>query len=341
MNWEKNLTIGIPVRNESETLEGFLDSLKTAVDFLPADIIVETIICINGCTDGSEEIALQLVHRFQDSRLNLVVLNSSTGKMEAQRKILASRRFSGMAAFFDADIILHQDCLLNLWNAMQANPDLQLAYARVKAVNDGYETIVEWLESVHYVFPNLLSPRRYFHARGYLIRPTKLFFLDAQVENRIKNLAKEKKRFSWMQLSAGPLVDDIHLSRVLIHKNGFGCIKEVHEAIVNFTAPRTIKDFFEGQRRLLIEIRRLDILFPEHAYLQKHLERKLNHENIRNMGYSVRLHHLLYRMMEKCIRTWVRINILYSDCFKRRSGELWIPLKSTKKISRGGSNDQN
>ncbi len=335
---QKNLTIGIPVRNEAGTLEGFLDSLKVAVDFLYADIIVETIICINGCTDDSEKIALRLVHKFRNSRLNLSVINSSAGKMEAQRVILTSRSYFGLVAFFDADIILHQECLLNLWEAMQVNPNLQLAYARVKAANHGYETIVEWIESVHYAFPHLLTPRRYFHGRGYLIRPSNHFFLDAQVEDKIKNLAKNKKSLLWMQLDKGPLVDDIHLSRVLIHEYGFDSIKEIRESVVNFTAPRTLKDFFEGQRRLLIELRRLDILFPEHAYLQEKSERKLDRKNSSQMGYSVRFHHFLYRTMEKCIRTAVRINILYSDYFKKRPSDLWVPLKSTKKIS-GVEND--
>jgi glycosyltransferase involved in cell wall biosynthesis len=338
MDWGKNLTIGIPVRNEAGTLEEFFDSLKASVDFLPEDLMVETIICINGCTDDSEEISQQLVHRFKNSHLNLTVLHSQKGKMEAQRAILASRRFQGMVAFFDADIILDHRCLLNLWNTMQENPDLQLAYARVKALNHGYETIVEWMESVHYVFPHLLSPRRYFHGRGYLIRPTKLFFLEPQEEERVRNLAEKSSRFLWMQLKTGPLVDDIYLSRVLVHTYGFQCIREVQEAVVNFTAPRTLKDFYEGQRRLLTEIRRLDILFPEHVQLGKNFERKPDHTHIRKMEYNIRIHHLLYRSMEKCVRAWIRISILWSDCFRRNSSELWVSLESTKKFL-GGKND--
>ena len=193
MHTNNSLTIGIPVRNESRTLEKFIDSLRASVDLLPAHLTVETIICINGSTDDSEAIANRLVQKHSGSRFNLSVMHSQEGKIEAQRTILLSRRLHGMTAFFDADVIVHRHCLLNLWNAMEANPSLKVAYSRVKILNHGYETIVEWIESVHYTFPHFLTPRKYFHGRGYFIRPTELFFLTNEERERANRLNATKR----------------------------------------------------------------------------------------------------------------------------------------------------
>src|SRR3989344_3280017 len=264
MHTNNSLTIGVPVRNESRTLEKFIDSLRVSVDLLPANVAVETIICINSSTDDSQAVAERLIQKHSGSRFNLSIVQSQEGKMEAQRTILLSRRFHGMTAFFDADIIVHRHCLLNLWNAMEANPSLKVAYSRVKILNHGHETIVEWIESVHYAFPHFLTPRKYFHGRGYFIRPTELFFLTNEEKERANQL-NAMKHCAWMRLDKGPLVDDIYISRALVHRYGSKSIQEVSSAIVEFTAPRTLRDFYHGQRRLLIELRRLFTLFPEYA----------------------------------------------------------------------------
>ena len=192
MHTNESLTIGIPVRNESLTLERFIDSLRVSVNILPAHLTVETIICINGSTDESEVVAERLVQKYSGSRFNLSIVHSHEGKMEAQRTILLSRRLHGMTAFFDADIIVHRYCLLNLWNAMEANSSLKVVYSRVKILNHGYETIVEWIESVHYAFPHFLTPRKYFHGRGYFIRSTELFFLSNEERERAIQLSAKK-----------------------------------------------------------------------------------------------------------------------------------------------------
>ena len=331
MRQDEGLTIGVPVRNESRTLERFIHSLKKSVDFLPVHLIVETIICINGSTDGSEKIAKQLVRDYQGSRLNLFVVYSQEGKMEAQRAILTLRHLQDLVAFFDADVAVHRQCLLNLWKTMEENPQVQVAYARVKAFNLGYETIVEWIESVHYAFPNLLASRKYFHGRGYFFRPVELFFLSSFEREEFCALAA-KKHLPWLRLDIGPLVDDIHLSRVLADRYGIESIREVRDAIVEFTAPRTLRDFYHGQRRMLIEIRRLDMLYPRLAYLQKRFERKPDRDWLRQMKPDVRLHHFLYRFMERCIRILVRINIFLSDHFSGKRRDFWVPLESTKEI---------
>ena len=141
-----------------------------------------------------------------------------------------------------------------------------------------------------------------------------------------------------MQLDAGPLVDDIHLSRALVHSYGPESIQEIPNAVVEFTAPRTIRDFYHGQRRLLIELRRLDAMFPERAHLQKDFERKPDRKHLRQASFDVRFHHFLYRSMERCIRTMVKVEISLLVRFRGKLENLWVPLESTKD-NKGGDND--
>ncbi len=141
-----------------------------------------------------------------------------------------------------------------------------------------------------------------------------------------------------MQLDAGPLVDDIHLSRALVEYYGLESIREVHDAIVKFTAPRTAKDFYYGQQRLIVELHRLDTLFPEHAHIQKCFKRKPDRGYLRRASLDVRFHYFLYRFMEGCTQLIVKAKIFLLTYFSGQLQDFWVPLKSTKE-NNGGNND--
>jgi len=111
------LTIGIPVRNEEKTFKKFICSLQAAVELLDKKIAIETIVCLNGSSDNSEQIIDDLIEGPVISKIKLQKIYSAEGKINALNAIIKARRFSGFICFFDADTLLNENCLIALWSA--------------------------------------------------------------------------------------------------------------------------------------------------------------------------------------------------------------------------------
>ena len=329
----RQLTIGIPVRNEEKTLSEFIYSLQAAVELLDENIIVETIVCLNGSSDNSEQIIDDLIEKLANSRIKLKKVYSIEGKINAQNTIIRTRQFSSFICFLDADILLDKNCLATLWNTMITNPSLQVAYARVQPISVEHKTLVEWLQSIHYKYPEVLTPRKYFHGRSYMLRSCEAFSAVNKPDKESKQNSVDLDKYRRLKLEKIPQIDDVYLSRVIAHECGLDSIKEIQNAIVYFVPPRALYDFYQGQKRLMLEILKLNLLFPEHAYLQKnHFARHMNYRAFKTLSISEQIHYLGYRVFEFVIKTLVRGKLWLSLQGILNIGKFWIPLKTTKKF---------
>jgi len=117
---KKDLFFGIPVYNEESNLKKTLNSLNKEV--INLNINVKTFLCINGCTDNSLNIAKKCKKRFL--RLNITILESEIGKLNAQKKIVSFIPKQDPICFLDADIILKKNCLKNILMEMKTNKEL-------------------------------------------------------------------------------------------------------------------------------------------------------------------------------------------------------------------------
>ncbi len=81
---KNELFFAIPVYNEENNLRKCIESLLKDVSSL--NYSLKTFICLNGCTDNSEKIALNLQKEYP--KLNIIVLKSKKGKLNAQEKIV-------------------------------------------------------------------------------------------------------------------------------------------------------------------------------------------------------------------------------------------------------------
>jgi glycosyltransferase involved in cell wall biosynthesis len=327
------LTIGIPIRNEEKTLKEFIYSLRATVELLDKNISIETIVCLNGSSDNSERIINDLIEDLATSRIELQKIHSVEGKINAQNAIVQAKRLLGPICFFDADVLLDENCLAVLWNTMITEPFLQVAYAQVQPINTEHKTLIEWLQSIHYKHFEILTPRKYFHGRGYILRSCKKLGIANKLtaENMRNNIGSDK--YHRLKLERGPQIDDVYLSRVIAHECGLDSIKEVQNTTVYFVPPRTLYDFYQGQKRLMLEILRLNLLFPEHAYLQEnHFTRHMNHRAFKTLSISEQIHYLGYQVFESVIKILVRGRLWLSLQGILDIGKFWVPLKTTKRF---------
>jgi len=95
----------IPAYNEEDNILGCLSSLNQQNHNLD----LETIVCLNGCTDLTEKTVEMSKKRFP--RLNMRVIHSKKGKSYAQNAIVNSiPKTDAPLLFVDADVELDPDC---------------------------------------------------------------------------------------------------------------------------------------------------------------------------------------------------------------------------------------
>jgi len=330
MDTRHNLTIGVPVHNEAKSLPYFLRTLIPALKKLN-NLNIEIIFCVNGCSDNSLKIIQDFLKKEKSFKTN--VIGSYLGKMQAQKEIIRFSELSGPIAFLDADILLDDNCLKNLWGALSTGDNLQVVFSKVYPIWRKF-SLIGWMQKTYYERDDdVREPRRYIHGRAYILRNRKFFTVN-DLQSRIE-AARKLDSYSVHQLfiEKGPQIDDIYLSRLLVDKFGPGSIKEVQEARLYFIPPSTIKDCYQEQKRLSLEIIRNNLLFPENKYTQERwFVRKIILSHFRKLKFQETLQYLVYLPLVIGIKKIVRYRLAIGKKLKIGYGKFWLPLESTKEI---------
>lgn len=318
------LTIGIPVKNEENTISSTLLALKQALNRLDKHVQFETIVCLNGTTDNTLAVIQSLQHCALCKDLHLSVVRSRAGKLVAEQKIANVRKLKGFILYCDADVIIDKLAIKKLYECMYANDALRVACAKVLPIFNGRLNNFQKIMKAYYEMRYLLPQRGCFHGRMFIVR-------DAQDILKKYNLAPRLKRVPHntvkkLYLDKGPICDDIILSAAIVHKYGQDAIRRVPTAKVYFYPPDNRYDFFLGVRRYTIEMQRINTLFPEYAAINtsKHFERpvKINKWT-------------LFRRKKHLAETLMEFELFLSNLVKKyelenHSLELWETVKSSK-----------
>ena len=83
----------------------------------------------------------------------------------------------------------------------------------------------------------------------------------------------------------------------------------------------------------MLEILRLNLLFPEHAYLQEnHFARRINHQAFKTLSISEQVHYLGYQVFEFAIKVLARSRLWLSLRGILGIRKFWVVLKTTKRF---------
>lgn len=96
----RQIYLCLPVHNEEKNLEKCIRSIQDAIKFIQ-NYRLETFICLNDCEDSSQEVALSCKQKY--SRLNIKILKSKKGKLNAQEKVLSQISSRKIIFFIDSD----------------------------------------------------------------------------------------------------------------------------------------------------------------------------------------------------------------------------------------------
>lgn len=322
------LTIGIPYRDEGQSFHLLAGGLSEAVRELDGITPYEIIICVNGSPEGFSE---QLEAQVKDSSLSTCpvrIITSQEGKLAAQKAVVAARMLQGYLGFVDSDVVLEPNVLRCLWETLESVPDCIVAYGQPVAVFPELGNWVHVLLRTHYSLRERAYHRAHFHGRAFMMRE---WFLQPPTAPEMAHAADGKR----LRLHVGPLVDDIVLSRIAVAKWGPSVIREVQEANVFFDPPDTLRGLYAGHLRVALELKRLDMLYPEHAHLQDQVFRVAwQLDGIRRFSKRLKALHACYRFLDAMLRWLAHVHV---DMVRKgwlNLETLWIRVPGTKSFAR-------
>jgi len=322
------LTVGVPCRDEGQDLGLFACGLRDAVKDLQPNVPVDLIICVNGSREGFSKDLLSILEQTGLADLNVRVISSAEGKLNALRAIVANRVKIGYLAFVDSDVVLAPNVLRLLWETLETDHTCMVSYGQPVPVFPEEPNIIHRLSRVHYTLRERAYCRPYFHGRTFMLRewffdnPKPLIDLHSSAARRLK-------------LELGPMVDDIAMSRMAVARWGTDAIREVPQANVYFDPPDDLHGLYAGVLRVAVELRRLDCLYPEHAHLQRDLFANVwRRKGLRRFSWKVRTLHAMHRTLHASLRCVAQAHVLAVTLGVLSLDTLWIRVPGTKSFAR-------
>ncbi|HWL89004.1 MAG TPA: hypothetical protein VNO21_24535 [Polyangiaceae bacterium] len=238
--------VTVTAKNEERAIGDCLKSLRAAIAFAEARVSerIALEVVLDECTDGTEAIA-------RAHGAGCVV--SAGGKVEAQRSGLRPGPFQ---VFSDADILVSEETILALCEAMFEGPEVKVAFPPKVPLPPRRSSPLAHALHVYNLRRGFSSQRTWFSGKLFAIR-------GWHIPTRAEVVRRMCEESAFYNFSAGMRVDDIYLSRMAWLEGGAGAVRETVRGQVQFRAPETWLGMYRYYRRMRMELERVDILFPE------------------------------------------------------------------------------
>ena len=262
---------------------------------------LETIVCLNGCTDDTERAVLMSRERFP--RLNTRVIHSKKGKAYAQNALVRSVPKNDVPlVFVDADVTLDKDCTRILFEDMEdieklvvagtwpipKRPDhltlwesflyrilhMRAFYPEAEiSVNDvsAYKDFAHERPQPTMSLESEMRSKIYFHGRAFMMRNSSFFNLPEDINT----------------------ADDTFLPNFIHTRYGPGTIRTRFDAIVHYKPYLSLRDHYKAYRRVFWDLDNIDKK-EEFKESRKMEETRINWKHIFSQGPLVTLEFLTY-----------------------------------------------
>lgn len=315
----------IAAYNEEDNIENCLDSLAQQ-DF---NGNLETIICLNDCTDKTEGKILK--SREKHDKLNIQIIHSEKGIAFAQNAI--GKHVTNKHApllFVDADVTLDTKCTGILYEELNENSHLIVAGAWPVPIKPEkmslWESFLFHILHVRANYPesevsvNDVSEFKkfadehpqpaisvefekkskiYFHGRAFIVRNTDLYDIPARRD----------------------VCDDTYMPNLIHTKHGPGTIRTRYDALVFYKPYTSLKEHFKIYRRIFLDLRHIDQTNEAFRESREMERTKLDWQYILEQGLSTTAKFITYatitRFEELC----------YLALPKKCHSDMWIYKK--------------
>src|SRR3989344_237266 len=287
----------IPAYNEEKNIVDCLSSL----DRQNIDLNLETIVCLNGCTDETERAISQAGEKFP--RLNTKVIHSKKGKSYAQNAIVKNiERNDIPLVFVDADVTLDKNCVRILLEDMRALD--KLVVVGTWPVPMKLDSLSLW-ESFLY---RILHMRSFYPEAEVSVHDVSAYksYVNARPQTTINPKAEMRSKIyfhgrTFMMRDASFLylpeevntADDTFLPNFIHTKYGPGTIRTRFDAITFYKPYLSLRDHYQAYRRVFWDLGNIDKR-KEFKETRKMEKTKIDWRHIFSKGPLVTLEFMTY-----------------------------------------------
>jgi glycosyltransferase involved in cell wall biosynthesis len=308
--------LAVTAKNEERAIAACLESLRRAVAFAEARLPLrfDLVVVLNDCSDRTEEVV---------RREGVAMLHTTGGLVEAQR---AAVRPAPFLVYSDADIAISEDTLAAVAGVMLERPEVMVAYPSKIPLPPRRRGLLAQALYVYNLHDGFQTRRQYFNGRFFAIRH---WHIPGRAELHDRSAALPVDGF--YRFGDGIRVDDIYLSRWVLHEWGPTAIVEVPEGRLWFRPPETLAGMYRYYRRMRMEIERLDVLFPElRAIHQRHGVRWYDWARVRQSSARERWLWRLFRLALVGCKVWYMGERFYYRHLARGGPPSWPPVEESK-----------
>ncbi len=315
----------VPAYNEERTLSAFFESIARAVKFADKQFTLEkTYICINGCTDKTEQIAKILQKTLSVLKIN--ILYSEKGMNKALCTIISKLEKSDIPIIkVDADVQLSRSSIHILLNELCRHPELlivgghpfarqfsgesflrtllarmidirsryPLSQVATKDVSSYHElALVDPQPNMPYTFE--LRSRIYFHGRFYVLRNKDIW-----------------------RVPPDRIGDDTYLTLDVYSRFGRNSIRIRYDAACFYEPTTSLKEYWKVYKRIFCDTYTLFML-PEFQTdnlidVKNKIAVKLDWDYIRSLPLRIQLTFIGYVIIKKTSNLLFHISPKYND----------------------------
>jgi len=318
--------ICIPVYNEEKRLYRCIKNFNEAI--ILASKPLKTIICLNGCTDNSKEVAKKCYLDFP--QLGIEVITSKKGKINAQEKILKFVKPGKVVFFTDSDTFIEKDAIKNILKELKKNSEL--------IVVGGFPVAVKYsgLNPIKTIFDRVLNIRSRYPmveiSKLDVSKYHRLAVKDPQCINTSPKhelqskiffhgrlfALKSKKYWDKPNLRKGVIGDDSYIPDYIIYNYGKSRIRIRYDSIVYYDPFISLSEHYRTYKRTYFDLNNLRKGYPEFTSIRDHSSLKLDWNYIQKLTPITRIYFRLFSAFRK-IET-----ILFNKSKDNLPSKIWI-----------------
>jgi len=308
------ICLAVIARNEEHALPCCLRSVLRSVDIAESRMPLrfDVVVVADNCTDRTAQVAQSF------SRVR--VMASTGGKVEAQRLVANKTPF---VVFSDADILVTEDTVTVVCQAMLEDQQLQIAYPRKRPLPPARTTLLANAIHCYNRVNGFQEARRYFNGKFFAIRDWRVPTLE-DLRPRLGSLSADR----FYDFHAGMKVDDIWLSRDILRRCGPGGIREVEGGTIWFRPSETLTGMYRTYHRMRREIERLNQMFPETVTV--HQQRGYDWAVVRRAPRRDRWLWRFFRIALGFCQLRYRCEKYYYQNLSPTTCNAWKPIEETK-----------
>lgn len=314
------IPVAVTAKNEAACIEACLHSLRLAIDYARAQGApgFELIVVLDDCEDATQSI----VEALPGVRL----MQSSGGIVNAQRTVIQAVK-ADYVVFADADIVVAPQVLWHLCRAMQADPDLRVAYPLKRPLAPERDTLLARALYAYNAHDGFQTRRRYFNGKLFAIRGWHIPTVH-ELSGALARLPEDR----FYNYQSGIRTDDIYLSRSILMRYGVGAIRELDGACIYYRPARTYKGMYRTYRRMRMEIERLDAIVPEtRAVHRREGVRGYDGSRVRAAPLKTVFHWYVFRLVLQLCKLHYRAERIWYRHVSRRLCPQWEVVEESKR----------